>query len=58
MNLPAFVESPRTGKATDTLVDNAITGLKSKTPDGNAKKINLIEYDSQYCKNCLLGRDY
>ena len=39
MNLLAIVGSPRKGKATDTLVDKAIDGVKSKAPDYNVKKL-------------------
>jgi hypothetical protein len=57
MNLLAIVGSPRKGKATDTLVDKAIEGAKSKDPNCNVKKINLIEHDIKFCKNCLACRD-
>ena len=57
MNLLAAVGSPRKGKATDTLVDKAIEGFKSKAPNCDVKKLNLIEYDIQFCKNCLVCRD-
>ena len=53
MNVLAIVGSPRKGKATDTLVDKAIEGVKSKDPDCSVKKINLIEHDIRFCKNCL-----
>jgi len=57
MNLLAIVGSPRKGKATDTLVDKAIEGVKSKAQYWNTKKINLIDHDIQFCKNCLACRD-
>jgi NAD(P)H-dependent FMN reductase len=57
MNLLAIIGSPRKGKATDTLVDKAIEGIKAKEPDCNVKKINLVDYNIQYCKNCLVCRD-
>ena len=57
MNLLAIVGSPRKGKSTDTLVDKAIEGVKSKNPDCNVKKINLIEHNIKFCKNCLACRD-
>ncbi len=56
-NLLAIVGSPRKGKATDNLVDKAIEGAKSKDPSCNIKKINLIEHDIRFCKNCLACRD-
>ena len=57
MNLLSIVGSPRKGKSTDTLVDKAIEGVKSKNPDCNVKKINLIEHNIKFCKNCLACRD-
>jgi len=57
MNLLAIVGSPRKGKATDTLVDKAIEGVKSKSPNCNVKKLHLIDHDIQFCKNCLACRD-
>jgi multimeric flavodoxin WrbA len=48
MNLLAIVGSPRKGKTTDTLVDRAIEGAKSKDPHCNIKKINLIEHDIKF----------
>jgi len=57
MNLLAIVGSPRKGKATDLLVDKAIEGVKFKSPDCNVKKLNLIDHDIQFCKNCLACRD-
>jgi hypothetical protein len=57
MNLLAVIGSPRIGKATDTLVDRAIEGVKSRSPDCRVKKINLIEHDIKFCKNCLACRD-
>lgn len=57
MNLLAIVGSPRKGRATDTLVDRAIDGVKSKSPNCNVKKLLLIDHDIQFCKNCLACRD-
>ena len=57
MNLLAIMGSPRKGKATDTLIDMAIEGVKSKTPGCALKKINLIDHDIKFCKNCLACRD-
>jgi len=53
MNLLAIVGSPRKGKATDTLVDKALDGFRSKSTDFNIRKINLIDYNIQFCRNCL-----
>ena len=57
MNLLAIVGSPRKGKATDTLVERAIEGVKSKSPECAVKKLHLIDHDIQFCKNCLACRD-
>ncbi|MFC2027378.1 flavodoxin family protein [Chloroflexota bacterium] len=57
MNVLAIVGSPRKGKATDLLVDRAIEGVKSKDPNCDTKKLNLIDYDIQHCRNCLACRD-
>ncbi len=57
MNLLAIVGSPRKGKATDTLIDKAIEGVKSKSPNCNVKKLLLADYDIKFCKNCLACRD-
>ena len=44
MNLLAVVGSPRKGKSTDVLVDKAIEGAQSMSPDCYVKKLNLIEH--------------
>ena len=53
----AIIGSPRKGKATDTLVDRAIEGAKSLSKSCNVSKLHLIDYDIQFCKNCLACRD-
>lgn len=57
MNLVAIMGSPRIGRATDTLVDMAIEGVKAKQPDCDVKKINLVDYNIQFCRNCMTCRD-
>jgi len=57
MNLLAIVGSPRKGRATDTLVDKAIEGARSKDPDCDVKKIHLMDCNIEYCRNCLACRD-
>ena len=57
MNLLAIVGSPRIGKATDTLVDRAINGVKSLSPNCQLKKLHLIDHDIKFCRNCLVCRD-
>ena len=54
MILLAIVGSPRKGKATDTLVDKAIEGAKSKYTYWTVKKIHLndvIENHTQDMSN-------
>jgi len=57
MNILAIVGSPRKGKATDTLVDKAIEGAKSEVQGCTVKKLNLVDYDIRFCKNCLACRE-
>lgn len=57
MNVLAVVGSPRKGKATDLLVNRAIEGVRSEAPDCCVKKLNLIDYDIQHCRNCLTCRE-
>ena len=53
MNLLAIVGSPRKGKATDTLVDKAIQGVKSIHSQCNVNKVYLADQDINYCRDCL-----
>lgn len=53
MNLLAIVGSPK-GNSTDKLVNAAIEGAKSERPNCTVKKINLLEHDINFCKNCLV----
>ena len=48
MNLLAINGSPRKGKATDTLIDKAIEGVSSESPNCNIKKLHLIDHDIQF----------
>ncbi len=57
MILLAIVGSPRKGKSTDTLVDQAIEGAKANAPDVRVKKIHLMDYEIKFCTNCLACRD-
>ncbi len=57
MNVLAVMGSPRKGKATDLLVDKALEGIRSKAPDCDVKKLSLIDFDIQHCRNCLICRD-
>ncbi|MBT8369390.1 MAG: flavodoxin family protein [Deltaproteobacteria bacterium] len=53
MNVLAIVGSPRKGKSTDTLVDQAIQGVKSIHPKSVITKIYLADQDIKYCRDCL-----
>ena len=53
MHLLAIVGSPRKNKATDTLVDKAIEGVRSANPECTVKKIYLADHDIKFCKDCL-----
>ena len=53
MNILAIVGSPRKGKSTDTLVDKAIEGVLSKSPDADVKKIYLSDQNINFCRDCL-----
>ena len=57
MNILAIVGSPRKGKATDTLIDKAIEGVRSQHPESQVKKIHLMDHNIQFCKNCLVCRE-
>ncbi len=53
MNLLAIVGSQK-NNSTDTLVNAAIDGARSKTSDCEVKKIYLLEHNIEFCKNCLV----
>lgn len=57
MKVLAIVGSPRKGKATDTLVDKAIEGVRAQDLECNVTKIHLADHDIHYCRNCLACRD-
>lgn len=57
MNILAVMGSPRKGKATDLLVDKAIEGAISKSSLCHVKKLNLVDYNILFCRNCLCCRD-
>ncbi len=57
MKVLAIVASPRKGKSTDTLVDRAVAGLRSGDRKVKIEKVNLYDFDIQFCKNCLVCRD-
>lgn len=57
MNVLAIVGSPRTAKATDTLVDKAMEGAKTANPNCIVKKVHLADHDIRFCRNCLVCRD-
>ncbi len=57
MNILAVMGSPRKGKATDALVEKAMEGFLSLSASSSVRKINLIDHDIRYCRNCLTCRD-
>lgn len=56
MKVVAIMGSYRKGKTIDTLVDRAIEGVTSVSPDAQVEKITLIDRDIQYCRNCGVCR--
>lgn len=54
MNLLAVVGGGKKGSSTDRLVDKTIKGAVSVLQDCNVTKINLLEHDIKFCKNCLV----
>jgi multimeric flavodoxin WrbA len=52
MKVVAVMGSYRKGKTIDTLVDNAIEGVKSVEPKAEVEKIVLIDQHIEYCRNC------
>ena len=40
-----------------SIVDKAIEGAKSNSPNCRVKKIHLIEHEIKFCTNCLVCRD-
>jgi multimeric flavodoxin WrbA len=53
MKIMAFVGSPRKGSNVDTLIDNIIKGVKSKT-EADVQKIYLYESDIKDCTGCMV----
>ncbi len=54
MNLLAIVGGGRKGRSTDTLVDKTIEGTQSVLPECKITKLNLLDYDIKFCRNCLV----
>jgi multimeric flavodoxin WrbA len=57
MHVLAIMGSPRAGKATDRLVDQALSGALEATPGASVQKIRLGEVRIGHCTNCLACRD-
>ncbi len=53
MNLVAIVGGGQEGRSTDTLVDRAIEGARSVLSDCAVTKVNLLDHDIRFCRNCL-----
>lgn len=56
MKIMAVMGSYRKGKTIDTLVDQAIEGVRSADSAAEIEKITLIDRDIQYCRNCGVCR--
>jgi FMN-dependent NADH-azoreductase len=52
MKTVAIMGSYRTGRTIDTLVDQAIEGVRSACPHAEITKIILTDRHIEYCKNC------
>ncbi|MFC2077343.1 flavodoxin family protein [Candidatus Bipolaricaulota bacterium] len=57
MKIVAIMGSYRRGKTIDTLVDRAIEGVMSASPDAEIEKITLIDRHIEYCRNCGVCRN-
>jgi len=57
MHVLAIMGSPRTGRATDQLADQAISGALEANPGASIQKIRLGESRIGPCRNCLACRD-
>lgn len=57
MNIVAIMGSYRKGRTIDTLVDRAIEGVTSASPNATVNKITLIDREIQYCRNCGVCRN-
>lgn len=56
MKVVAISGTYRKGKTIDTLIDKAIEGVKKVSPEAEITKIQLIDKNIQYCKNCMVCR--
>jgi len=57
MHVLAIMGSPRTGRATDHLADQAISGVREANPGASVHKVRLGELRIGACRNCLTCRD-
>ncbi|MFA7159034.1 MAG: flavodoxin family protein [Kiritimatiellia bacterium] len=58
MNIVAIMGSYRKGHTIDILMDKAIEGIKSIRPEAKIDKIILIDRHIEYCRNCMVCRNY
>lgn len=58
MNVVAIMASYRKGKSIDTLTDRAIEGVINVCPTAKIDKIILVDKHIEYCKNCMVCRNY
>ena len=52
MKVVAVMGSYRKGKTIDTLIDQAIEGASSVSPDASVDKVILTDRHIEYCRNC------
>lgn len=57
MKLVAVSGSYRKGKTIDTLIDRAIDGAQAKCDDIEVRRVQLIDRDIRYCRNCMVCRN-
>ncbi|MEF3697420.1 flavodoxin family protein [Desulfolutivibrio sp.] len=57
MHILAIMGSPRPGRATDQLADQAISGALEANPEASIQKIRLGDVRIGPCRNCLACRD-
>ena len=53
MRVVAVMGSYRKGKTIDTLIDEAIQGVRDADPSAEVEKVILVDRDIRYCTNCM-----
>ncbi|MFH1878036.1 MAG: flavodoxin family protein [Candidatus Omnitrophota bacterium] len=57
MKILAVSGSYRKGKTIDTLIDDAIAGIKKTAPEIETEKVCLIDKNIKYCTNCMICKN-